>query len=280
MFIPSCIIMFLLFRGKFAAKPQIPMYCKKFDKETWEAIKIDISALIMNLSYIIPSLVSMKFISIRAQWVGEYESVIAVFSSIARVYPLTFCFPFALVTSYLPACSYAFGKKDLKRVLMLTWTVVYICIIYGAIITVVMVVFGKQIGSIFSKGDSFLKWSKVMYPPCFYAFICSSLKFILIAFLQATQQNVKSIIVSIITEICSSPIYSCIFHYATKDKSPVTVLYAYCSNDATAALVCTCFAAPFLVHCWKNRNNPPEDPEKQTELDNEEDSEPKVMPEL
>lgn len=274
MLLPSIVILVLFFKGKFVAKPKFSMYCNKFHKETWEALKIGFSALIMNLSYVIPSLFLMKYVTIRATWVGEYESVVAVYSSIARIHPLSFSVPIALVAAYLPATSYAFGRKDLKRI------VVYICIIYCAIITLIMVSFPKQIAMIFSKSEGFTKWAKRLYPICFYAFICSNLKFILIAFLQATQQNIKYIVASIIMEILSAPIYSIIFHYTTKNKSPEIILYAYVTSDVMASIICALFALPYLITCWKNRNNPVEEQNDNTDIDNEESDDNKIIPEI
>ena len=186
MLLPAFVLGILLYMKKFTTRPRFNLFAKKFIKETWEASKAGLSSFIMSISIVVPNFVMQKYMSIRAQRVGEYDMIIAVYNTLFRIYGLAFFVPIALNYAYLPASSFAFGKSDFKRVLWLTFHVVWICIVWGLIITFITVCFPDQISKIWSKNDRFEYWSKQLMPRVFYTFTLLSLKFIMISYLQST----------------------------------------------------------------------------------------------
>ncbi|EAY07515.1 MatE family protein [Trichomonas vaginalis G3] len=183
MIIPGTVLITLMFCGKFAAKPKFHLFINKFAPETWMALKTGLSALIMNISFVVPTFVMQKYLVIRANKTGEFEMVIAVYNAIFRIYGLAFFVPLAMNAAYLPAASYAYGAKMKKRILHLTWHVIWISIVWGFLITFLTSVIPGPISSIFSKDPSFKKWSLRMIPICFYTYSFACVKFIMISFL-------------------------------------------------------------------------------------------------
>lgn len=195
--------------------------------------------------------------------------IIAVYNTLFRIYGLAFFVPIALNYAYLPASSFAFGKSDFKRVLWLTFHVVWICIVWGLIITFITVCFPDQISKIWSKNDRFEYWSKQLMPRVFYTFTLLSLKFIMISYLQSTHQSIKAMLLSIFTELLGLPIFATCFHYTGDKNSPQRLFYAYNVNDTVALIVCLCVSGPSMIKLYKTNK----------ELDNSDD-ECKVIQEL
>ncbi|EAX96008.1 MatE family protein [Trichomonas vaginalis G3] len=271
MLIPASVLISLLFCKKFAAKPTLKMFFQKFAPETWMAVKTGLATFIMNISFVVPTFVMQKYLSIRAKRVGKYETVIAVYNTLFRIYGLSFFVPLAMNASYLPSAAYAFGKKENKRILWLTWHVIWISCVWGFLITFITSVFPDKIALIFSKDDEFIYWSKRMIPKCFWTYSCACVKFIMISFLQSTQQTMKAMILSILTELLGLPIFGSLFHYLAEKESPITLLYAYPVNDICAALCCLATASPTFYKFIKSDNNTEENDQKSDQVDSTKD---------
>ena len=249
--LPGIVIVTLLFLHKLTCKPTGRMFFKKFDKESYGALLTGISALIMNLSTTIPSIFLQKFIAIAANKIGAYETVMALWNANVRLYTLSLCVSMALNTAYLPAASYAFGKKKYGRILGLTFHVAWISLVWGALVTFIVCAFPKAVGRIWSTSDDFLYWAGEILPVCFYTIMLCSMKFIMISFLQATQRNFLASVTSISTELLPLPIFACIFHYTGNKDSPKRIFYSYVCNDIFSFLVCCCATVPSMIRFYK-----------------------------
>lgn len=242
MFIPASIILIVMFCGKFSTKPSRKYVFKCFCPETGAALKAGLSAFIMNISISLPSLILQKFIAIRANRVGEYDMIVAAYNAISRIYTVSTCVPIAINAAYLPAASYAFGKKDYKRLLWLTFHAEWMAMLWGFSCMVIIVTLPKQICSIWSKDERFLYWCNEIVPPSFYIQFLTPTKFIIVSLLQASQQTVLATITSFVLELGLLPIAACIFHYTGDPKSPRRIFYAYPVTDALST-VCSLLVA-------------------------------------
>ena len=282
MFIPALIIFILLWLGKFSTKPQAKYITKCFSPEAGEALKTGLSAFIMNISIGLPSLIMQKFIAIRANRVGHYDMVVAVYNALCRIYNVSMCVPIALNAAYLPAASYAFGLKDYKRILLLTFHVVWISVVWGLFVSFVVITFPKQVCTIWSRNDDFLYWCKEIVPVSFYCTGITGIKFIVISFLQASQQTITATIMSFITELGVLPIVASIFHYNGDPNSPRWIFYAYPVSDAITTVCSISVAMKTLIKFYKLSKE--QDPEKKdstsSKSSSEEDQPSKIIPEL
>ncbi|EAY01876.1 MatE family protein [Trichomonas vaginalis G3] len=282
MFIPGFIILILIFCHKFAAKPTFKLFKNCFIIETWEAVKIGLSALIMNISVVVPTLVMQKFIAIRANKINQYDMVIAVFNALTRLYQLTLCIPMALNAAYLPATSYAFGLNNKRRVLWLTWHVLWIGVTWGIFVMIIISIWPGPIAKIWSSHPDFQHWAKEMLPVSFYTIPLCTVKFIVISFLQATKQATKAMITSIVTELVSLPVFACCFHYIGNNDSPTRIIYAYIVNDLFSTAVCLCVSGTTFFRFFKdikNGNTKDEFPMKEIVEEDDDDSQ-RVIPEI
>lgn len=251
MLIPTIVLLILLFCGKFATKPSFGLFFTCFIRDTGTALKTGLSALIMNISIAIPSIFMQKFIAIRANKIGQFETIIAVTNANLRLYSLILCIPLALNAAYLPASSYAFGQKNFKRIIHLTAWVTLISIAWGAIVTLLCCIWPGTIGKIWSRDPNFIHWVEIIFPICFYTVILCSVKFIIISFLQATQQSYTAMAVGIVTYLFSLPAFAAAFHYTGRQDNPERVFYSYICNDIFAALVSFLAALPSIIRFYR-----------------------------
>ena len=251
MFIPAFIILIFLFLGKLSTKPHPKYFIKCFCPKTGAALKAGLSAFIMNISISLPSLIMQKFIAIRANRVNDYDMIVAVYNSLNRIYMVSMCVPISLNAAYLPAASYAYGKKDFKRILWLTFHAAWISMSWCFFCMIIIVSFPKQICSIWSRDERFLYWCKEIVPASFYAQFLTPTKFIIVSLLQASQKTILATVTSFLTELGILPIIACIFHYTGDPNSPRRIFYAYPVSDAITTVCSLCFASKTLYDFYK-----------------------------
>ena len=249
--LPGIVLIILIFMHKFSCKPTLKLLLNKFDHESRGAILTGLSALAMNLSIAIPIIFIQKFVAISANNIGSYNTVMAIFNAETRLLLVVTCVPTAMNAAYLPSCSYAFGKKNYLRILWLTFHAAWIVALWGAIITLIISIFPKQVARIWSSDPDFIYWSGKILPICFYTIILPSLKYIFISYLQSIQRSALAIVISIITELIPLPCFSAILHYTGPKNDPVRIFYAYILNDILSTIICLIATVPSMIKFYK-----------------------------
>ena len=252
---PLIIILYYLFSGKLTCKPKFSHFLNPISEETYKGLKTGSSTLIMNISSIIPGFVLQKYVAIASNKINQYEIIMSVMNAATRLSQLSLAVVISINSGYLPVASYAFGSKNNKRILSLTFHASWISFIWSLIITLLICIFPGTIAKLWSKNIVFLDFSIKILPICFYTITLCSLKFIFVSFLQSTNRPISAMILSILTELLPLPIFSSILHFTGEKNDPIRIFYSYIFNDVFAIIVCLIWVTPSLIDFHQNKND-------------------------
>lgn len=248
--IVSIVLLFLVGCGKFTVKPKFKMLCKKFSKETWKALKVGISSLLTYLSIALPDILIQKFLLTAAIHIHEYDTVIQVFGVIEKLFQFVGGANSAIIMSFVPSASFAFGANRYNRILRLFFHSVWILFLLNIAYSLIMIFFPSQICSIWSKNEDFLDKSKKMVPIVFYFTFLYPFEYVIPSLLQATQKVLLASILAFITQLVPFPLFSCILYFTNKND-PVRLMWTYALGDVFSSLICAFFAIPLIVKLCK-----------------------------
>lgn len=248
--IVSIVLLFMVGCGKFTVKPKFGMLFKKFSKETWKAMKVGIASLLTYLSIALPDILIQKFILTAAIHIDEYNIIIQVWGVIEKLFQFVGGANSAIIMSFLPSASFAFGANRHNRILRLFFHSVWILFLLNTTYSLIMILFPGQICAIWSKNQKFLEKGKQMVPIVFYFTFLYPFEYIIPSLLQATQKVLLSTILAFITQLVPFPLFSCILYFTNKND-PVRLMWTYALGDVFSALTCAIFATPLLIRLCK-----------------------------
>ena len=241
-FIPMLAIVICLFKGRFTTRLHWKLFLHKFNHETYNALLVAISALLMNLSTTIPDIVLQKFVSNAARAIGEFNDIMALWNILLRLYQLAVCIILAFNTAYLPPTSYAYGAGRYKRILHLSIHAFWIMCVWTMIVTIVMCVWPDKVASIWNSTERILYWAKIIIPNNFYTIMLCPMRMLTATFLQAIKKPLLAGLVSVFTSLIPLPVFSTITYMQNK-TNPGEIFKAYIYNDVFSFVVSSCFAA-------------------------------------
>ena len=223
---------------------------KKFSPETWKALKVGIASLLTYLSIALPDILIQKFLLTAAHHIHEYDTVVQVWGVIQKLFQFVGGANSAIIMSFLPSASFAFGANRHNRILHLFFHSVWILFLINTCYSMFMIFFSRQICSIWSKKPDFLEKGERMVPIVFYFTFLYPFEYIVPSLLQATQKVMLSTILAIITQFVPFPLFSCILYFTNKND-PIRMMWTYALGDVFSSIVCSIFAIPLLVKLCK-----------------------------
>ncbi|KAH0795314.1 MatE family protein [Histomonas meleagridis] len=253
-FVPMSAIVICLFKGRFTTRLHWRLFVQKFNKETYNALLVAISALLMNLSTTIPEVVLQKFVSNAARAIGEFNDIMALWNILLRLYQLAICIILAFNTAYLPPTSYAFGAGRYKRILFLSLHAFWIMCLWTMIVTIVMCIWPDKIAGIWNSTERILYWAKIIIPNNFYTMMLCPMRMLTASFLQAIKKPLLAGLVSVFTSLLPLPIFSTIT-YLNNKTDPGEIFKAYIYNDTFSFVVSFCFAGVSMYKLLRSKKN-------------------------
>jgi Na+-driven multidrug efflux pump len=184
----------------------------------------------MHLSTTIPAIFMQKYMALTAEYVGDFESIMAIWNVLLRLNQVSICFVLAFNTAYLPAASYAFGRREYRRILRLTVHFIWITYLWAVFCELLIILAPTQLGEIWSEKASFLSWVEQLLPNAFYGVFLCPTPYIAIGFLNAVNQPLFSSVLSITTNLLPLPVFSSILYFTDK-HNPARLAYAYAIRD-------------------------------------------------
>lgn len=167
--IPGFILMLLIFSGKFTVKPKWSMFLNKFSKETWPGIKLSFSNLLTFLTGAFPSMIFYRYLYIAAENAGVYEEMTAIMPATLKFYNFIGEITMGISAGMLPAGSWAFAGKKLKRFMQLSGWAICVALIQQVIMTPIMIIKPSLLTQILSKEKETLAVCDKYMPTLFYA---------------------------------------------------------------------------------------------------------------
>lgn len=244
------ILTFFILKGKFSFKPTKEMLKKKISHETGKALFVGIPELVMELSLSIPLVLMQKYIDKASTAIGIYAEATESWALTQRLYTFVEALELGFVFGYLPAASYSYGAKRYNRMLKLTIHLLWLCTSISSVIAYIIVIFIRNVASIWSKNPDFLNVAVKMVPIIFYAMPLVGLSYMAPALLEAMQKAKRATILSILS-LLVTPITISTILYFTKKNDPHRIMYTYPISDAIASLFYIAFTFKPLKILWK-----------------------------
>lgn len=253
--IPGIVLTVLVFKGKFSIKPKLNMIIKKFSSETSEGLKSGLSVLFEEAAIVLPFVLLQKYLSNAANAVGEYTSVMAVWSIIGDVQELSTCLCSAVMTGLLPATSYSYGAKNFPRILKLIVHATWMMTIWSTIFSLIFIFFPGQVASIWSKDPEFIKWAKPMIRVYALANALSPVDFVCPTILIAMKRIASATFLSFLISLIPTPLLSTVLYYTKKDD-PVRIMFTFPVDNIFSLIMGLLFMIkPILILKGKLKDN-------------------------
>lgn len=234
--IPMIILVILLFSGKLTLEIKFSMFFRKFSPETIKALKVGFASFILNLSEAFPQFAQQKFIVLVADHVNLREPVLTSWNIFGRLYSVALCILVAFDSAFIPSASYAYARRQYKRVIRLTLHTLWITIVWAGIAALVTSVWPVEITRLFSKDPQVLELSRDCIWLGFVSLPLYTVHAIVISYLQAVKRPTRATILSIITTLVPLPIASCVCYF-THPNSLRWIFAAYIINDILTTIV-------------------------------------------
>jgi Na+-driven multidrug efflux pump len=230
----------LILFGKFSLSPNFRMFLVKPSSETFEALRVGFGSFIANLSFTLPTILLQKWVNEAAIAIGKYDTVISVWAVIEKWYQLVggVCIGFSY--GLLPSASFAWGANRLNRVFWLFVHSTAVATVCSTVLALVIVIWPRQIASLWDGDSEFLDWSERLIPKAFYTTVFVSFQYTGPGLLQSLQKVAASSFLSVATFLLPLPVFSTIL-YVTNKEDPERILLAYVMNDAWSFIACVFF---------------------------------------
>lgn len=253
--VAGLILLVMAFRGKLAIYPTAKMFCNKFSKQTFSALRVGFSSFIQNISLTLPVLLMQKYYNSAAEHIGIYNIAIQIWAVIEKLYQITGGICIAFSQGLLPSASYAYGAGRLNRASRLIIHAYWLATSLSVLFSIFMIALPKQIASIWSDDPEFLKWAKKLVPITYYSSPFFSMQYIAPTVLQSMKRVLSSTMLSILTLLLPIPVFSSILYF-TDRNDPGRILYTYTLNDAYSFLVSVLFLVkPMKLLCNSEKSN-------------------------
>ena len=234
-FFAAFYIFYNYYKGKFGIKPQFNDLFKSFSPYSYTALKIGSSQFIFMLSLALPGILMRKIVSLTCKTEKIYNDVMAGYNTLIRLYVVISSVGASIVMGFVPAASYSFGAKLIKRVLSLFYHGSWISISWCLICMIFSVFFSKFTSSIFSHTTSYLEWSSIILKNSTYLAFLIPFPIMIQGLLQSMQYGILATILSSITQLVPLPLFSYIL-YQFYPNNPGKIFLAYTFQQLFGAI--------------------------------------------
>ena len=235
-FIPGLILSICILSGKFSLKFECRMFLNPLSEHTKQALKVGFASFMLNLSSSVPEFALQKYMALCADAIGELTPILALWDTFSRFFEVGLSVMYAFDASYLPAASYAYGKREYSRYLRLSYHTLWITFVWCALFAAVMCLFPQQIASLWNKDERFLYWAKELFPIGFLTLPLWPISSLSISFLEAGNYPGRASFLSVVTTFIPLPVISTIIYFFGS-KDPRLQFSSYIWNDITKSII-------------------------------------------
>lgn len=215
--IPTIVILILFYRGKFGIKPNLKQLLKKPSPHSYEALKLGLAQLMLQLSWSFPGLLVRKLMGKACDHdIKKFDDVMAAFNTYNRFWGIQVAVPNAVNIGFIPAASYANGSKRYMRIVWFIAHSIWIIVLWCGIVMFSTMVFPMQLAKIFSNTPGYLNWSKKFLINGNVMTFLADVPGIIISLLQSMKKGVQASILSFFIQLCPVPIVVVILFYSNK----------------------------------------------------------------
>ena len=234
--IPTMVIVVLAFLKKYEIEPKMKMFCMKFVKDTGKALTAGIADLIEAFSIDFSLIIMEKFIVMAADAADALDPVLGVWSIIDKLEQVISCVSNGIGVGLLPLASYAYGARDYKRLMKLMFHSLWIMCAWAAVISLVLIIFPRQISTLWSHDESFLYWAEKMIRIYAYTGILTCVDYTIPIMLMAMQRPCAASCVSVFALLIPQPICAIALYYSKKDD-PSRIIWTFDISDLFSLVI-------------------------------------------
>ncbi|KAK8858226.1 hypothetical protein M9Y10_013327 [Tritrichomonas musculus] len=235
--LPALVVITLYYRGKFGIKPKFRQMFNKFSPHSFEALKLGLAQLFLQISWSIPGIWVRKLIGLSCAHDEKlFSDVMAGFNTANRIWPIEGAVPNAINIGFIPAAAYANGAKRYKRIIWLLFHALWISVIWCSLCQVLMMGFPIPIAKIFSKTPNYLHWAKVFLFNGNIGICVSEVPGIITSLLQAMKKGTQASILSFFVQMLPVPVSTTVL-YLTNKHNIARLIYCYPIHCAFGLLV-------------------------------------------
>lgn len=215
--IPTVVILILYYRGKFGIKPTLKQLLKRPSPNSYEALKLGLAQLILQLSFTFPGLIVRKFMGNACDNdVEKFDNVMAAFNTYNRFWGIQVAVPNAINIGFIPAASYANGSKRFMRIIWFLVHSISIVVAWCSLIMFLTMVFPIQLAKLFSNTTGYLQWSKKFLIYGNVMTFVADVPGLIISLLQAMKKGNLASILSFTIQLIPVPILVTILFFTNK----------------------------------------------------------------
>ena len=231
-----CITIYFLC-GKEKIAPKLSDFKARIHPELWQTLKLSIPGILQITTNMVGPIVLMTIIAKAAKKIGQESVVSTVFSTSTKPYSMIVAIVIGGMVGLVPAATYAFEKNDLRRIIGLTLSALFLPYIIIISLWPILVFKPELIMKIWITDEHSLAWIPKITPKICYTLVLEPISTILGSIIVVFRRPIlatSAFVVKFIVFLSSVYIYADIF-----TKNPEKILFCYPTADVVNCLYTT-----------------------------------------
>ena len=232
----SIALFVVIFKGKFSLKPTIQSFLSfKFSRETFKSLLFPIPFTFAFVASLFPPMVILKALTDCAKQTGDSQAIGAVFAVFTQISGLNAAIPSMLTTSFMSTGTHAYSSGNIKRLKHLLYWSLGIALTISGLFSFVLIVFKRQIASIFINDEGQLDIAAKMLPIPFYTSFVSGFTNIAMALLMIIGKPLLVLIPTVLGPFIL--IITCLILKKIVKNNYVELMFSYNVSDIIAFVI-------------------------------------------
>ena len=235
--LPLILILILLFNDKFEIKVKFSQFFEKFSEETYSALKMGLSYLVVVFSVAFPIFILLKLLGNRSKEANMHNLVFFSVSIVVRIFDFIMSINMSLSQGLLPAAAFAYGSKRYHRFKWLCYHCFWLGTSWATFCQLIVIIFSKQIIFFWSSDPIYISWASRYLIISMYTTFLAHFQYVCVVALQSCKKIKEASIASILTQLVPIPLFSFLIYYLDSSKNPANLMYSYVGNDIFSLIV-------------------------------------------
>lgn len=232
----SIALFVVIFRGKFSIKPLIKKFLScNFNKETFKSLLYPLPFTFSFVTSLFPPMIILKSLTDSAKQTDQSQAIGGVFAVFSQLNGLNAAIPSMLTTSFMITGTHAYSSGNIKRLKHLLYWSLGIALAICFSFSFALIVFKRQIASIFIHDDDELDIASKMLPIPFYTSFLSGFVTIAMALLMIIGKPLLVLIPTILAPI--NLIISCVILKKIFKNDYIKLMFSYNISDIIGFLI-------------------------------------------
>jgi len=215
-----------IFNKDFEFKPTISMFFKPFGSSLRHGIKLGVPNLFDFFGRTVAPMLIQAYLAKAAKAEGIADPVLMVWGICNKIGYIVLMITLTINGAYIPAASYAFGSNKPQRLIQLTFHAMWISCISTGVLGVIIILYSRQISSIWSSDPEFLKAAEDILPIFHYTSFTQGFQILAQVFIMTQRRPIRASMMSIFAY--GIPVFGfCALMYYTNPNDASRIIHGY-----------------------------------------------------